>query len=154
MVSVALYQPDIPQNTGAMIRTCACLDVPLHVILPCGFPFSDKALKRAGMDYIEEANIQTHESWEAFEGWKTSENSRLILLTTKAEMNYTDFQFQDGDILLLGRESAGVPDNVHGACDVRLRVPIKDGLRSLNVATAAAMVLGESLRQTHAGAFK
>lgn len=149
---MALYQPDIPQNTGAMIRTCACLDVALHIILPCGFPFSDKALKRAGMDYIDKAALETHESWDAFESWRKKQHARLILLTTKAETGYTEFRFEENDILLFGQESAGVPDAVHKAADASLVIPIKEGLRSLNVATAAAMVLGESLRQTHTGA--
>lgn len=152
MISVALYQPDIPQNTGALMRTCACLDVSLHIILPCGFPFSDKTLKRTGMDYVDRVNLQTHASWDAFDAWRKQEEKRLILLTTKAEIAYTDFQFSKADILLLGRESAGVPGDVHKAADAAVTIPMKKGLRSLNVATAAAMVLGESLRQMRTGA--
>lgn len=142
---LALYQPDIPQNAGALIRLGACLGVALDIIEPCGFLFSDRGLKRAGMDYLEGADVQRHASWEAFAAQR---RGRLVLLTTKASDSYTDFSFRADDILLLGRESAGVPDDVHAAADARLRVPMKAGLRSLNVALAAAMVLGEALRQT------
>lgn len=150
-MDLALFEPDIPQNTGAMIRLGACLGVPVHIIDPCGFPFSAKAMKRAGMDYIDQAKITRHASWQTFNDWRTSEARRLILLTTKVETNYTGFHFKKSDILMVGRESAGVPKAVREAADQSLTIPMAAGLRSLNVATAAAMVLGEALRQT--GAF-
>lgn len=146
-MELALYQPDIPQNTGAMIRTCACLGVPVHIIEPCGFPFSDKGLRRAGLDYLELAEITRHNSWDHFNEWRKGSGKRLVLLTTKAAMLYTDFEFLSGDILLAGRESAGVPDALHKCADARVKIPMQKGARSLNVAVAAAMVLGEALRQ-------
>ena len=146
-MELALYQPDIPQNTGAMIRTCACLGVPLHIIEPCGFPFSDKGLRRAGLDYLELAEITRHDSWDHFNEWRKGSGKRLVLLTTKAATSYTDFEFRSGDILLAGRESAGVPDALHKCVDARVKIPMQKGARSLNVAVAAAMVLGEAVRQ-------
>jgi tRNA (cytidine/uridine-2'-O-)-methyltransferase len=151
MPSIALYQPDIPQNAGTILRLCACLGVEAHVIEPAGFDLSDRALRRAGMDYVAHATLIRHLSWGDFETWRTENRRRLVLLTTKAARPYADLAFADGDILLLGRESAGVPDAVHEAADERIVIPMASGLRSLNVATAAAMVLGEALRQT--GAF-
>jgi len=151
-MELALYQPDIAQNTGAMIRTCACLGVPVHIIEPCGFPFSDKGLRRGGMDYIEAAEITRHNSWEHFEAWRKKRGKRLLLLTTKGAVSYFDFLFENDDILLVGRESAGVPDEVHKSADARLKIPMNKGARSLNVGVAAAMVLGEALRQR--GSFK
>jgi len=145
---LALYQPDIPQNTGTLIRLGACLDVPVEIIEPCGFPFSIKALRRAGMDYIDRAALTHHADWTAFLTDPGREAGRLGLLTTMAELSYTDFAFQPGDTLLLGRESAGVPENVHERADARVVIPLAAGVRSLNVAVAAAMVLGEALRQT------
>jgi tRNA (cytidine/uridine-2'-O-)-methyltransferase len=142
---LALYEPDIPQNTGALIRLGACLGVPIDIIEPCGFLFSDRQLKRAGMDYLEQAEVVRHESWSAF---RTTLTGRLILLTSKGAESYAGFAFAPDDILLLGRESAGVPEDVHAAAGARLRIPLKAGLRSLNVAQAGAMVLGEALRQT------
>ena len=147
-MELALYQPDIPQNTGAMIRTCACLGVPVHIIEPCGFPFSDKGLRRAGMDYLALAEIIRHSSWRHFDEWRKGAGKRLVLLTTKAALRYTDFEFRREDILLAGRESAGVPERVHKAADASVKIPMQKGARSLNVAVAAAMVLGEALRQT------
>lgn len=147
-MELALYQPDIPQNTGAMIRTTACLGVPVHIIEPCGFPFSDKGLRRAGMDYLALAEITRHSSWRHFDEWRKGAGKRLVLLTTKAALPYTDFEFQREDILLAGRESAGVPERVHKAADASVIIPMQKGARSLNVAVAAAMVLGEALRQT------
>ncbi len=147
-MDLALYEPDIPQNTGAMIRLGACLGAPVHIIEPCGFPFSAKALRRAGMDYIEAAEIHQHNSWNDFEVWRKKSGKRLLLLSTKASSHYTDFNFQNNDILMVGRESAGVPEEVAGAVDFSLTIRMKPGVRSLNVATAAAMVLGEALRQT------
>ena len=150
-MQLALYEPDIPQNTGTILRLGACLGVPVHVIAPAGFDLSDRRLKRAGLDYLDHVRLVRHASWAAFEDWRRDAQARLILLTTGAALPYTGFAFAAGDVLLLGRESAGVPDEVHGAADARLVIPIEPGLRSLNVATAAAMVLGEALRQT--GAF-
>src|SRR5258705_9570650 len=141
---IALFEPDIPQNTAAIIRLGACLDVPIDIIEPCGFVFSDAGFRRAGLDYVELAEIIRHASWEAF---KAARTGRLILLTTKARLAYTDHAFAPSDTLLLGRESAGVPDFVHEAAAQRLCIPLKAGLRSLNVAQAAAMVVGEALRQ-------
>ncbi|MCH7806914.1 MAG: tRNA (cytidine(34)-2'-O)-methyltransferase [Proteobacteria bacterium] len=146
-MELALYQPDIPQNTGAMIRTCACLGVPLHIIEPCGFPFSDKGFRRAGLDYLELAEITRHDSWDHFNEWRKGSGKRLVLLTTKAAMPYTDFEFLSGDILLAGRESAGVPDALHKCADASVKIPMQKGARSLNVAVAAAMILGEAVRQ-------
>lgn len=142
---LALFEPDIPQNAGALIRLGACMGVPIDLIEPCGFLFDDARLRRAGMDYLELATVVRHVSWEAF---VRATSGRLILLTTKADRNYFDFPFAPEDVLILGRESAGVPDLVHASAATRLRVPMKEGLRSLNVTLAAAMVLGEALRQT------
>ncbi len=148
MVALALYQPDIAANTGAMLRLAACLGVTTHIIAPAGFDFSDRALKRAGMDYLERAEIARHDSWAAFLAAMRAARWRIVLLTTAGDTAYADFAFAPTDILLMGRESAGVPPDVHQAADARLVIPIAPGLRSLNVATAAAMVLGEALRQT------
>jgi tRNA (cytidine/uridine-2'-O-)-methyltransferase len=148
MVALALYQPDIPQNTGTIMRLCACLGVEVHVIEPAGFDLSDRALRRAGMDYLEHVRLIRHLSWQDFSDWRRQQGRRLVLLTTAATRPYPDFAYADADLLLLGRESAGVPEAVHEAADARLVIPIAAGLRSLNVATAAAMVLGEALRQT------
>ena len=142
---IALYQPDIPQNVGAMLRLAACLGVAVDVIEPCGFPFSDKGLRRAGMDYVDRATIARHHSWARFQALP---RRRLILLTTQASLAYTGFSFAADDTVLVGRESAGVPHDVHDMADARLVIPMADGVRSLNVVTAAAMVLGEALRQT------
>jgi len=143
---IALYQPDIPPNTGTIIRMAACLDVMVDIIEPCGFPFGEKSFRRAGMDYIDQSKITRHTSWQAF--LETVGNKRIILLPTKAAEPYTDFNFRSDDILLLGRESAGVPDEVHGRADHRLLIPMTPATRSLNIALSAAMVLGEALRQT------
>ena len=144
---LALYQPDIPQNAGSLMRLGACLGVGIDIIEPCGFLLTDRNLRRAGMDYLKSADIRRHESWARFQG-DFGPPGRLVLLTTKAVMPYTFFPFAPDDTLLVGRESAGVPDAVHEAADVRLVIPLLPGLRSLNVAQAAAMVLGEALRQT------
>ena len=149
-MELALYQPDIPQNAGTMIRLGACLDVRVHVIEPCGFAFSEKGFRRAGLDYIERAAIRHHASWARFNAWRKREKRRLILLTTKAVAPYANFGFRKTDIVMVGRETSGVPRNVFKACEARLKIPMKAGVRSLNVATAAAMVLGEGLRQTDA----
>lgn len=150
MPHLALYQPDIPQNTGTLLRLAACLGVDLHLIEPAGFPLSDSALKRAGMDYLERARLIRHLNFDAFEGWRKSENRRLLLLTTKSSSPYVEFAFQPTDILLLGRESSGVPEAVHEIVDARLTIPMAEGMRSINVAISAGMVLGEALRQTEA----
>lgn len=142
---VALFQPDIPQNTGAVLRLAACLGVGVDVIEPSGFVWSDRRMKRAGMDYIEQVDLVRHTSWEAF---RTQFTGRLVLLTTQGATPYVDHRFERNDTLLLGRESAGVPADVHDTADARIRVPMAAGMRSLNVALAAAMVLSEALRQT------
>ena len=141
---IALFEPDIPQNAAAIIRLAACLNVPLDIIEPCGFLFSDSGFRRAGLDYVELAEITRHASWTVFRGTLPG---RLVLLTTKAELPHTAFAFAPSDTLLLGRESAGVPEFVHAAADASVRIPLKPGLRSLNVAQVGAMVLGEALRQ-------
>lgn len=143
---LALFEPDIPQNTGTMMRLCACLGVPLDIIEPCGFLLTDKNLKRAGMDYVSHLDMTRHESWEAFRAAR--KNARLVLLTTKTDVRFTDFSFRTEDVLIAGRESAGVPDHVRETCGARVTIPMAPGLRSLNVAVAAGMALGEGLRQT------
>ena len=146
---IALYEPDIQQNCGALIRLGACLGVAVDIIEPCGFLFSDKRLKRAGMDYVDSADIVRHASWARFRAdHRQGGTRRLVLLTSKAALPYTDFAFSAGDTILLGRESAGVPQEVHDAADARLLIPMRPGLRSINVAQAGAMVVGEALRQT------
>ncbi len=146
-LTLALYQPDIPQNCGTMLRMCACLGVEAAIIEPAGFPTSDRHFRRAGMDYLDAVTLQRHLSFAAFEMWRNAAARRLVLLTTKAEVAYTRFNFSPGDILLVGRESAGVPEAVRQAADAAIVIPLKPPLRSLNVAVAAAMVLGEALRQ-------
>lgn len=150
-MQIALYQPDIPQNTGTILRLCACLGVAAHIIEPAGFPVSDRHFRRAGMDYLDQVALMRHDSWSKFEQWRNDGGYRLVLLTTKGTSSYLDYRFGLDDILLLGRESAGVPDGVAAAADARLVIPIRPGLRSLNIAMAAAMALGEALRQTGAG---
>ncbi|MFZ0607704.1 MAG: tRNA (cytidine(34)-2'-O)-methyltransferase [Xanthobacteraceae bacterium] len=145
---IALFQPDIPQNTGTVLRLCACLGIEAHLIEPAGFPSSDRAFRRAGMDYLDAVTVVRHPSWRDFETWRLGEHQRLILFTTAASLPYLDHRFADGDILLFGRETAGVPVEVHAAADARLVIPMRPGLRSLNVAMAAAIAAGEALRQT------
>ena len=145
---LALYQPDIPQNAGTILRLAACLGVDVDIIEPAGFPVSDRAFRRAGMDYLDAVDVARHASWAAFEAWRRQDGARLLLATTKAKLSYVEFAFAPNDVLLFGRESAGVPGDVHEAADARLAVPMRPGLRSLNVAVAAAMMLGEALRQT------
>jgi tRNA (cytidine/uridine-2'-O-)-methyltransferase len=147
-MQIALFQPDIPQNTGTILRLCACLGVAAHIIEPAGFPVSDRHFRRAGMDYLDHVTITRHDSWSKFDQWRNDGGYRLILFTTKGASSYLDHRYGEGDILLFGRESAGVPDDVVTAADARLVIPIRPGLRSLNVAMAAAMALGEALRQT------
>jgi tRNA (cytidine/uridine-2'-O-)-methyltransferase len=142
---LALYQPDMPPNTGTMMRMCACLGVGLDIIEPCGFPMDDAKLRRAAMDYIDHLDYARHASWDAFQAQTGAR--RIILLSTKAAMPYTDFTFHSDDILMVGRESAGVPDDVHNSVDARILVPMQPPLRSLNVAISAAMVVGEAVRQ-------
>ena len=144
---LALYQPDIPQNAGTMLRLGACLGVAVDIIGPCGFIWSDRRLRRAGMDYLDQVDYRRHDAWEDF---AAGCEGRLVLLTTTADMAYTDFDFDRQDVLLVGRESAGVPPEVTAAAAARVRIPMTPGTRSLNVALAAAMVLGEALRQTGA----
>ncbi len=148
MPDIALYQPDIPQNTGTLLRLAACMDVTVHLIEPAGFPLSDHALKRAGMDYIERAKLQRHMDWESFREWQLAEKRRLVLMTTKGSRPYTQFAFRKEDIIMMGRESSGVPESVHEIVDARLLIPMKNGMRSLNMAISTGMVLGEALRQT------
>ena len=144
---IALYEPDIPQNTAAIIRTCSCLGAFLEIIEPCGFLFNDKRFKRVVMDYLDESMIKTYKSADEFFSQKKSE--RIILMTTKAKKKYTNFIFKKNDTLLFGRESAGVTDNVHKIVDHRLNIPMKAGVRSINLSSSVALVLGEGLRQTN-----
>ena len=143
---IALFEPDIPQNTAAIIRTCACLGANLEIIEPCGFLLSDKRFKRVVMDYIEEKNIKFHKSFNEF--LKSKKNQRIVLMTTKASISYTKFKFEENDTILFGRESSGVPERVHKLIKNRLKIPMKNNKRSLNLATAVAIVLAESLKQT------
>ena len=145
---IALYQPDIPGNAGAVMRTAACLGVGVDIIGPSGFVGSDRKLRRAGMDYLDRVDLADHVSWEAYQDSLRDQPGRLVLLTTKAKGSYLQFTFRADDILLLGRESAGVPEEVHDAAEHAIKVPMVLGMRSLNVAQALAMVLGEALRQT------
>jgi tRNA (cytidine/uridine-2'-O-)-methyltransferase len=150
-MEIALFQPDIPPNTGTILRLCACLDVAAHIIEPAGFAVSDRAFRRAGMDYLDQVRLTRHLSWTKFEEWRRQSGKRLVLFTTKAAISYLDFRYQASDILLFGRETVGVTDEVVAAADARLKIPIKPSLRSLNVAMAAAMAVGEALRQTGSG---
>ncbi len=144
-IRLALYEPDIPQNTGTILRTAACLGVGVDIIEPCGFVWDEKRMRRSGMDYLDRVDIIRHPSWQEYHH---SNQGRLVLLTTQGAVAYTEFSYQDGDTLLLGRESAGVPEEVHNAADARIIVPVAQGMRSLNVAVTAGVVLGEALRQT------
>jgi tRNA (cytidine/uridine-2'-O-)-methyltransferase len=149
-MQIALFQPDIPQNTGTILRLCACLDVAAHIIEPAGFPTSDRHFRRAGMDYLDQVKLMRHDSWSKFEQWRREAGYRLVLFTTRVSTSYLDYRYAPSDILLFGRESAGVTDEVVAAADARLVIPIRPGLRSLNVAMSAAIALGEALRQTGA----
>jgi len=146
---IALYQPDIPQNTGTILRLAACLGVEAHIVEPAGFPISDRAFRRAGMDYLDQVVIVRHASWTAFDAWRRAERLRLVLFTTAAAVSYLDHGYRRGDVLMFGRESSGVPDAVHQVADARLLIPMRPGLRSINVAMVAAMALGEAMRQTN-----
>lgn len=148
---LALFQPDIPQNTGTLLRLGACLDLPLDIIEPCGFLFNEKAMRRAGMDYLDMVQYRHHNSWADFLEYRRQhpeEYGRLVLLTTHASKPYTAFEFRPNDIILMGRESAGVPEQVHELADARLLIPMNKNARSINVAVSAVMVIGEALRQT------
>jgi len=149
MVELVLFQPDIPGNTGTLLRLGACMGVTLHIIEPAGFRLDDKALKRAGMDYLEIAAMTRHAGWESFNAWRIAEKRRLVLLSTRASHDYLDFSYRPGDLLIFGRESSGAPDYVHAAADSVLTITMHNDARSLNVSAAAAMVLGEALRQTN-----
>jgi tRNA (cytidine/uridine-2'-O-)-methyltransferase len=144
---LALYQPDIAQNAGAMMRTCACLGVDAAIIEPAGFRIGDSRFRRAGLDYLDSVSVARHDSWARFETWRRAAGRRLALLTTRGESTLWEFRFRPGDVLLVGRESAGTPDEVAACADARLRIPIRPPLRSLNVGIAAAIALVEALRQ-------
>ena len=146
---IALYEPDIPQNTGTILRLCACLGVEAHLVGPTGFPSTDRAFRRAGMDYLDQVTIQRHISWTEFDGWRRENGLRLALFSTKAAKSYLDHVYDPSEVLLFGRESAGVPDEVHQAVDTRLLIPMRPGLRSVNLAVSCAMAIGEALRQTN-----
>lgn len=145
---IALYEPDIPQNTGTILRTCACLGLEAHIIEPAGFPVTDRAFRRAGMDYLDQVKIVRHVDFSEFENWRRQECLSLVLMTTAGSQPYLDHGFADDQIVLFGRESAGVPAAVHQAADHRLVIPVREGFRSLNIAVSVAMVAGEALRQT------
>ena len=145
-LKIALYEPDIPQNTAAIIRTCACLGAKLEIIEPCGFLLSDKRFKRVVMDYMEEKDIKFYKSSNDF--FKYKESQRIVLMTTKASISYTKFKFDENDTILFGRESAGVPKSMHKLIKNRLKIPMKNGKRSLNIASSVAIILAESLKQT------
>lgn len=146
---IALYQPDIPQNTGNIFRLGACLGVSVDIIEPTGFIFDDKKFKRSAMDYIDHIDYKKHIDWQQFYDWSQEKKYRLILMTTKARQSFYEFEFHSSDILLFGRESAGVPDNIHQIVDHRLNIPMKEGVRSINLSSSVALVLGEGLRQTN-----
>jgi tRNA (cytidine/uridine-2'-O-)-methyltransferase len=145
---IALYQPDIPGNTGTILRLAACLGLGVDIIEPAGFDISDRNLKRAGMDYLASVALTRHVDWQAFESWRAASGRRLVLASTKAAVPYVEHAFLPEDVLLFGRESAGVPNHVHDAADARILIPMVDGQRSINVAMSAAMIAGEALRQT------
>ncbi|ARO31116.1 tRNA (cytidine(34)-2'-O)-methyltransferase [Rhizobium sp. L9] len=145
---LALYQPDIPGNTGTILRLAACLGFTVDLIEPAGFDVSHRNLKRSGMDYVAAAALTRHVNWDRFEAWRATTDRRLILASTKAADHYTDFAFRPDDVLLFGRESAGVPDHVHERADARILIPMVEGQRSINVAISAAMIVGEAMRQT------
>ena len=147
-IRIALYQPDIAGNTGTILRFAACLGLAVDIIEPAGFDISDRNLKRAGMDYLAAVALTRHVNWEHFEAWRQTSGRRLVLASTRAADLYTDFAYRPDDILLLGRESAGVPDRVHEIADGRVLIPMVEGQRSINVALSAAMICGEALRQT------
>jgi tRNA (cytidine/uridine-2'-O-)-methyltransferase len=146
-IRIALYEPDIPQNTGTILRLCACLGIEAHIIEPAGFDVSDRAFRRAGMDYLDQVRLVRHAAWRAFEAWRRTEQLRLVLFTTKGAASYLDHRFQPNEVLIFGRETAGVPEAVREAADARLLIPMQPGLRALNVAMTVAMAAGEAMRQ-------
>lgn len=145
MIAIALFQPDIPQNVGATMRLCACLGLHLDIIEPCGFPWNDKKIKQTGMDYTGMVSLTRHSSWKSFQD--VNKDRRIILMTTKAVLPYTDFAFQDGDILLAGQESVGAPDEIHNSVDGRVTIQMQGDARSLNIVNATSMIAGEAIRQ-------
>lgn len=145
---IALYEPDIPQNTGTILRLCACLGLEAHIIEPAGFPVTDRAFRRAGMDYLDKVRLTRHASFAVFEDWRRRSGLSLVLFTTAARQSFLEHAYSTGQVLMFGRESAGLPEAVHRVADARLRIPIRPGLRSLNVAVAVALAAGEALRQT------
>lgn len=145
---IALYQPDIPGNTGTILRLAACLGLGVDIIEPAGFDISDRNLKRAGMDYLSAVSLTRHVNWQHFDAWRREHGRRLVLATTKSPEPYTQFAYREDDILLFGRESAGVPDHVHDVVEGRILIPMQEGQRSINVAMSAAMIAGEAMRQT------
>ena len=145
--AVALYEPDIPQNTGTILRLCACLGITAHLIEPAGFPVTDRSFRRAGMDYLDGVTIERHASWAAFDDWRRDAALGLTLFTTRGATSYLDHDYRPPQVLLFGRESAGVPDHVMAAADTRLVIPMREGMRSLNIAMACAMAVGEMARQ-------
>jgi tRNA (cytidine/uridine-2'-O-)-methyltransferase len=147
-MKIALYQPDIAQNLGTTLRTAACLGIDVEIIEPCGFPLDDRKLKRSGMDYIDHVKYTRHNDWNSFKNWAKDSNHRIILLSSKATTSYTDFKFQPNDILMAGRETAGVPAEVSAYCENSVTIPMQGAMRSLNVAVSVAVVLGEAIRQT------
>lgn len=149
-VELALYQPDIAQNTGTLLRLGACLGIRVHIIHPTGFAFSRANLRRTGLDYLDHAQFEEHVSFARFDAWRRESDRRLVLATTKAGLSVYDAAYEAGDIIMVGRESAGVPDTVAQAADLKVRIPMREGLRSINVALAATLVLGEAMRQTQA----
>ena len=146
-MKIALFEPDIPQNAGNIFRLGACLGIPIHIIEPAGFVIDDKKLKRASMDYYEYLDLTKHISWEKFYQWSKENSYRLVLLTTKSKKNFYSYDFQENDILLFGRESAGVPDKVHSVVNERLTIPMITGPRSINLSSSVAIVAGEAMRQ-------
>ena len=147
---LVLFQPDIAQNTGTMMRLCACVDMGIDIIEPCGFIFNDKAMRRAGMDYLDMVEYKRHDSWDDFLAYRAAnpdKYGRIVLMTTKAKTPYTDFRFLPNDLILMGRESAGAPEDVHKIADARVIIPMNEKARSINVAVSATMVVGEALRQ-------
>lgn len=149
--AVALYEPDIPQNTGTILRLCACLGISAHLIEPAGFPVTDRAFRRAGLDYLDQVTIERHASFAAFDGWRREAGLGLSLFTTRGAQSYLDHDFRRPEVLLFGRESAGVPEHVAQAADTRLLIPMREGMRSLNIAVSCAMAVGEMVRQRRSG---
>jgi len=147
MLRIALFQPDIAQNTGTILRLAACLGLSVDIVEPAGFPVSDRSFRRSGMDYLDHVAWKRHDDFAAFEAWRRAEGRRLVLMTTRAALPYAGFAFRTGDVVMAGRESAGAPDEVHAAADARILIPMRPGLRSLNVAVSVAIVAGEALRQ-------